>query len=421
MKISPLIIFSLAFLLTIAGCKKDSDHNLSTGPTPSGEGISGQVSGIWTRGKTYVVTGHLEIPAGTSLTIEEGVKVIMSDSVAAPEVIIKGNLYSLGTPDNPVVFTVPQEWKTDTHLFGNLWGGLIAAPTSEEIVLQHTILEYGGAATTEESPSVKAGLYKAVAGKHVPALYYGNVNGKFVVINSTIRNFYDDALYVEGGKTIIANSVFYAIGAPADDAINLKSGVIADVAFNLIYSPNTSGLKLSNEGERSPQLYVIGYNNTIVNGGWRRPTIKGGSIWLEQSVHADLYNNLLANDRFGIKRDKGNPEDSRSKFFNTFYYGYTQEAVDQFQPGDEIIAGTNDVIGKKAGDNDPQFVNYPLNTDLYNADFNTNWDFHLQPGSLALHKGKTDFTRHFSGGITVNGITYKSPEPADYIGAFGTK
>lgn len=419
MKISFFLICPVAFLLLTTGCKKDD--NPGNDPDPVEKGISGQVSGVWTTGKTYEVTGHLEIPEGKSLTIQEGVKVVMSDSVIAPEIIIKGNLYCLGTEANPVLFTVPDAWKTEDHLFGNLWGGMVSAPTSQEVLLQHTILEYGGTATTEESPSVKAGLYKATAGKHLPALYYGNVNGKFVVVNSTIRNFYDDALYVEGGKTIIANDVFYAIGAPADDAVNLKSGVLADVAFNLIYSPNTSGLKLSNEGERSPQLYVIGYNNTIINGGWRRPTIKGGSVWVENGVHADLYNNLLVNDRFGIKRDKGNPEDNRSRFYNTFYYGYTQQAVDQFQPGDEIIAGVDDIIGTHAGDNDPRFVNYPLSTDLYNADFNTSWDFHLQSSSPALNKGKTDFTRHFADGIVVNGVTYTSPAPAAYVGAYGTE
>ena len=78
---------------------------------------------------------------------------------------------------------------------------LYFAPTSDAVVLQNTILEYGGAATTEESPSVKGGLYKATAGKHIPAaIYYPNTKGKFVLINSTIRNFYDDAVYVEGGQ-----------------------------------------------------------------------------------------------------------------------------------------------------------------------------------------------------------------------------
>lgn len=413
-------IFSCSvWVLLLAGCKKDKNPIADPDPDPPTEGISGAVSGIWSKGKTYTVTGHIEIPEGKSLTVEEGVKIVMSDSVVAPEIIIRGNLYCLGTEANPVLFTVPDSWKTEAHLFGNLWGGMVSAPSSQEVLLQHTIMEYGGTATTEESPSVKAGLYKAKAGKHLPALYYGNVNGKFVVVNSTIRNFYDDALYVEGGKTIIANSVFYAIGAPADDAINLKSGVIADVAFNLMYSPNTSGLKLSNEGERSPQLYVIGYNNTIINGGWRRPSIKGGSIWVEKGVRADLYNNLLVNNRFGIKRDKGNPEDSRSKFYNTYYYGFNQIAVDQFQPSDEIITGVDDVIGTLAGENNPEFVNYPLDTDMFNADFNQNWNFHLQAGSPALDKGKTDFEPHFINGIELNGTIYRSPEPAAFSGAYG--
>ena len=199
-----IFIYSILFALLILGCEKENNKE-QTEP-PDSKGISGQVSGVWPKGKTYIIIGHLEIPAGKSLTIEEGVKVIMSDSTNETEVIIKGNLYCKGTATNPVIFTVPEAWKTESHLFGNLWGGLVSAPSSNEVLLQHTILEYGGAATTEESPSVKDGLYKAKAGKHLPAIYYGNVNGKFVIDNSIIRNFYDDAIYDEGGQTIISNN-----------------------------------------------------------------------------------------------------------------------------------------------------------------------------------------------------------------------
>ncbi|GAB3912462.1 hypothetical protein GCM10028803_55780 [Larkinella knui] len=405
-----------------AGCKSSNDDPAPVESKPVvQEAVSGQVSGVWTKGGTYKITGHLEIPAGKSLTIEEGVTVLMNDSVVKPEIVVRGNLYSLGTTQAPVKFTVPDAWKIAKNEFGQLWGGIIADKTTTELVLQNTVLEYGGAVTTEASPSVKAGLYKAAAGERVPVVYFPNVNGQFVVTNSTIRNFYEDGFYIEGGKVIIANSVFHTTGIANGDAINIKSGVQADVAFNLIYSPNTNGLKLSNSGDRTPQAYVIGYNNTIVNAGWRRPTTKGGSIWLEKTVHADLYNNLLANDRYGIKRDKGAPEDNRSKISNTFYYGFSADAVAQFQPSAEILAGTGDVISAKAGENDPKFVNYPLNTALTNATFNTSWDFHLQTGSPALGKGTTGFTRHFANGLTLNGITYKSPEPATYIGAFGTK
>ncbi len=404
----------------LTSCSKNSEDTQVT-PAPTETSVTGNVEGIWKKGNTYKVTGHLQVPEGKSLTIEEGVTVLMSDSIVKPEILIRGNLYSLGTAENPVKFTVPDAWKTSANLFGNLWGGLIAGPANTELVLKNTILEYGGAVTTEESPSVKAQLYKAAAGEHVPVLYTSNTASKVVVTNSIIRNFNEDGFYLEGGKVLIINNTFHTTGVSGGEAINIKSGVQAEIAFNLIYSPNTNALKLSNGGDKTPQAYVIAYNNTIVNAGWRRPTIKGGSIWLEKTVRVDVYNNLLVNDRFGIKRDKGAPEDTRSVIANNYYYGYTQTGVDQFQPSTEIVKGTNDILGTKAGDNDPKLVNYPLSTASLNAAYTTSWDFHLQAGSPALGKGKTDFTRLYKSGLSVNGVTYTSPEPASYIGAFGTK
>lgn len=421
MKFRNILWAGIFLALTAVGCQRDPISPDGGGLITDTTGISGNVSGVWSRGTTYKVTGHLEIPEGQSLTIQPGVKVIMCDSIIQPEFIIKGNLYCLGTASDPISITVPDGWKTSYHNYGNLWGGLVAANTSQDIVLQHVNLDYGGAATTEQSPSVKEGLYKAVGGEHLPALYYPNVKGTLIVMDCKFSHFYDDAIYVDGGRTIIAGNSLDAIGGPSDDGINLKSGVTADLAFNFIYSPNTSGLKFSNDGGRSPQLYVVCYNNTIINGGWRRPTIKGGSIWLEAGAHADLYNNLIVNDRFGIKRDKGNPEDSRSRFYHTFYYGYDQETVDNFQPSDEIIGGIDDVIGTKAGENDPGLVNYPLSTDRYNSVLDPAWDFHLRAGSPALGGGVANFTRNFADGIPVNGVIYTSPDPAGYIGAFGMK
>ncbi|GAB3560659.1 right-handed parallel beta-helix repeat-containing protein [Spirosoma fluminis] len=416
-------VITLAVLTAVilTGCKEESSTTTPVEQPVVKEAVAGDVSGVWKKGSTYKITGHLQIPTGQSLTIEEGVQIILSDSTVKPEIVVRGNLYSLGTAQNPVKFTVPDGWKTTKNEFGGLWGGLVAGPTSAEIVLQNTILEYGGAVTTETSPSVKAGLYKAAAGERLPALYYPNVNGQLVVQNSTVRNFYEDGFYLEGGKVIVSNNTFQTTGIANGDAVNIKSGVVADVAFNVIYSPNTNGLKLSNSGDRTPQAYVIGYNNTIVNAGWRRPTTKGGSIWLEKTVRADLFNNLLVNDRFGIKRDKGAPEDNRSKVSNNLYYGFTAEAVNQFQPSAEVLAGTSDIISKTAGDNDPKFVNYPLNMAMTNATVNTAWDFSLQASSPAIGKGTTTFTRNYANGLTINGTTYKSPEPATYIGAKGTK
>jgi hypothetical protein len=412
-------IFAGLMLSAIAftGCEK---ANIDVDTSSNDGSASGEVSGVWAKGSTQVIKGDLVIPEGKSLTIEEGVTVLM-DTLAKPEFIVKGNLYAMGTAENPVKFTVDEKYRTAAKKFGKMWGGILAAPTCAELVLDHVILEYGGATTSDASTSVKQGLYKAVSGENLPALWFSNAKGKLVVVNTIVRNFQEDCTYIEGGAIIFANNTFYTTGLTGGEAMNFKSGCLADVAYNLVYSTNTNALKLSNSGDRTPQAHIIAYNNTMINTGWRRPSAKGGSIWVENTVHADIYNNLFANTRFGIKRDTKSPEDPRSVISNNLYYGFDQTTVNQFQPTKEIVGGVNDVIGKNAGDNDPKFVNYPESTPVLNPDFNTSWDFHLLAGSPALNKGTTNFTRHHAAGITVNGVVYKSPDPATYIGAFGTK
>ncbi|MEA5258135.1 right-handed parallel beta-helix repeat-containing protein [Arcicella aquatica] len=416
MKNSKILVGAFLLATLFSACSKDENKT-----TPVVEqSVTGEVSGTWVKGSIIQVKTDIIIPAGKSLTIEEGVTVVM-DTTSKPEIIVNGNLYITGSTANPVKMTVPESARITKNKFGKLWGGILASKTCSELLLNNVIMEYGGAVTTESSTSVKQGLYKAVSGEFDPAIWFSNTAGKLVMQNSIVRFWHDDCTYLEGGSIIFSNNTFHTTGESGGEAINIKSGCVADVAYNLIYSTNTNALKLSNAGDRTPQAYVVAYNNTIVNTGWRRPTIKGGSIWLEASVRADLYNNLMANTRFGIKRDVKKPEDTRSVVSNSLYYGYTQEGVNQFQPSTEILTGKNDIISTKAGDNDPKFVNYPVSTDKSNADFTTTWDFHLATGSPALNKGITTFTRNYKDGITINGQTYKSPEPASYIGAFGTK
>lgn len=415
-----ILFYIAAMAAIISGCKKANiDVDLSEDTKGTG-GVHGEVFGIWSKGSTQRVTGDIIIPEGKTLVIEEGV-IVLLDTLTKPEIIVKGNFYSMGTAENPVKFTIEENLRTEGRKFGKQWGGILAAPTCAELLLDHTILEYGGATTTESSMSVKLGLYKASSGENLPALWYSNVNGKLVVTDCVFRNFNEDCTYIEGGKIIFSNNAFYTTGITGGEGINIKSGCIADVAYNLFYSTNTNALKLSNSGDRSPQAHVIAYNNTMLNTGWRRPTVKGGSIWLEATVFAELHNNLFANTRFGIKRDTKKPQDARSVISQNLYYGFDQATVDQFQPSKDVVGGTKDIIGTKAGENDPKFVNYPLNTTVNNADFNSSWDFRLQAGSPAIGAGTTAFTRNFAAGLEMNGYNYASPAPSSTIGAFPVK
>lgn len=413
--------------------------------------VSGNVEGTWAKYSVVNVAGQIKIAAGKSLTIEEGVEVIMSTggqdaNSTKIEWIVDGNLYIQGTASAPVRISVPAAERTAANAFKRLWGGIIGSATCAEILISNAIIEYTGAVTTATSPSVVAGLFKAGGGEGMVAFNTNNPSGKYVIQNTIFRNTGEDAIYVQGGSCIFTNNTFYAIGEAGGEAINVKAGCKVDAAYNVIYSANTNAFKLSNSGASSsrPQAQVYAYNNTIVNAGWRRDpnAPKGGSIWGEKGALINIYNNLVVNSMFrskapgwGVNATDG-PDLSSVMDYNFYAAGTQQSAVPQhvtngtvtgydgFKTGvKDAVYSAHDISGTSAGDKDPKFVSFPFSTDpLLSYAYNTAWDFHLQTGSPALTGAKTDFTPYFSStGVTVNGKAYKSPLPSAFFGAFGTK
>lgn len=409
--------------------------------------VSGNVEGTWPKYSVVNVSGQLNIPAGKSLTIEEGVEIIVADgaidaSGTKIEIIVDGNLYCKGTADAPILFSVNATKRTTANTFGRLWGGIIGSTTCGEILMKYTTVEYTGAITTLNSPSVTGGLFKPAGGEGMVAFNTNNPAGKYVIQNCTFRFTGEDAIYVQGGDCIFSNNIFYANGEAGGEAVNVKAGCKVDASFNVMYSPNTNALKLSSSGQDPTrhQALIKGYNNTIVNAGWRRDPDKpkGGSVWLETGCLVEIYNNLIVNSMFAVRKDSKNLPDDNSVIDYNLYASGTQQstvpqhitngtltAFDGFKTGvKDIVIGTHDKVGASAGANDPKFVNFPFATNplLSYDNFSASWDFHLQAGSPALTGAKTDFSPYFSTtGITIGGVTYKSPAPAAYFGAYGTK
>ena len=102
---------------------------------------------------TIYVSGDIIVPEGKSLVLEEGVTVIM-DPKSKPGVYCKGNLYRYGNCCESCKITGPVETRKPDS-WGQVWGGILATPTCTEMLLDHTIIELGGATTTEASTSVK--------------------------------------------------------------------------------------------------------------------------------------------------------------------------------------------------------------------------------------------------------------------------
>lgn len=425
MKKKLLGLILLVAIGVVTGCKKDKDDD------PVSKYPAGAI--VWPKDTVVTITDHYIVPVGKSLYIEEGVQVIM-DTTKRPEFIVLGNLYCYGTAEKPILFSVTPSLRTESNRFARLWGGIICGYDAKEVLLKNTIIEYTGAQTTEESASFQLQLFKTETGEGVPGFHFCNTDGKFVIDQCTFRNNGEDAIYITGGKSIIMRTKIYHTGFDGGDAINYKSDCLADLAYNIIYDVNTNAFKLSNSGLQFIQSHLFVYNNTVVNSGWRRPKVKGGSIWLEDNVRAELYNNLLYDVRHPVKHDVSKPEDSRSVITPNYWYASTQAGIDNYTAtaGGEL-QGANDKVSTTPGSLNPLFFNFTqqANVDIMCGitqsgnvpqSFNTSWDFGLKTGSPALTGGVTNFSPHFrTTGIVLDNKEYKSPAPSLFFGAYAQK
>ncbi len=454
MKAKSLLIASLAVVgMTFTACDEEPGN-------PGGtivENVAGEVSGVWEKNSVVKISGHITVPEGKTLVVEEGVKVIFSSngvgvSHTPIEFIVDGNLYTQGTKENPVLFSVDESERTESNAFAGLWGGIVATDKCAEMVIDNTIIEYTGGAVLKDSPSAVRGIYEA-GEDFDPQITTKNVNGKYVVTNSVLRYGASDAIYMMGGSGIIANNIFAGNGYDGGEAVNVKAGCKVDVAQNIMYSPNTNGLKLSSSGQNDDggraQALIRAYNNTIINAGWRRDGVKGGCIYVEKNALVSVFNNMLVNCKFKAMTPSweipNNPEEGYADAsvidYNFYvagspestldqdvadgttnsYFGYTLEN-EKYSPNVDL----HSLVSASAGDTntDPKFVNFPYNTnELTGYIYDENWDFHVAADSPALqgaYSGNDEKMQpYFGGGLTVNGKTYSSPAPQAWFGAFG--
>lgn len=445
-----LFIAMIGAAMSLASCSDNDEPEVPSSQTEITE-TEMKVSGTWKSGTEIKLDRHLVIPEGESLTIEPGVKVIVSTAGVGVnhtpvEIIVKGNLYVLGTEHQPVLFTVEESQRTAANTFAGLWGGIVATESCREMVIDHAVIEYTGGQVIEGSPSATAGIYTAGDDAY-PQITTTNINGKYVITNSTIRNGRSDGIYLMGGSAIIASNTFAANGYSGAEAVNIKAGVKADIAGNIMFSPNTNGLKLSSSGqsETRGQAVANAYNNTIINAGWRRDGEKGGCIYVEKNCLANVVNNLMVNCKFRtMTPNYKNPNASDAGFddksvidYNMYVSGtqkstivypeesnvaYAYEGYNYTHKSYNPAIDTHSVIATAENLVNPQFSNFDINAvGLTDYAYDSSWDFHLTAGSPALSGTSATLTPCFADGLVINGKSYQSPALKSHFGAFGTK
>lgn len=459
-----LMIFLSFGMLTFIACEKESNTPMDDDDDPivGDDGISGDMTEItFSPGETYEVTGDLIVPEGETVTIPAGVTLEFQEGMNGEAWFIDvfGSLYILGEEGNRVVLTASDELinSSKNQGIGQLWGGIIGTISTGDLVIQYADILHAGGAVREENAMAQpatGGGGELSAGDASYALYFvrpmdERQDGIFVLTHSKVAFTPDDAIRINGGKTLMTYNVFEVTGGTGGDAVNIKGGVSGDFAYNLFFNGATNGLKSADTGpgERG-RCQTDFYNNTFVKCGYRRAEPgRGAGLNYESNAFGRCYNNLNVNTRFGLRLVPGEDEpnvDQLSYGYN-WYYGAVQTVVDEFYPTSNTasvgmigndprtpIADT-DVAGGP-GENNPLFVNYdPTNftfsgnssiaTDPLRVDITPmgDADFRLSANSPALTGGFTNFPRVHNSYTTLDGtLTFTPPAPSSFFGAYGS-
>ncbi len=121
--------------------------------------VSGNQSGTWTLSHSpYQVTGDLTIPAGQSLYIEAGVRIIFQGYY---RIYVDGKIEANGSENNLIVFT-PANQNTG-------WGGIRLDDTADISLFHYCKFEYGKTSASGSYPDMHGG---AVVIKNADAQFY---------------------------------------------------------------------------------------------------------------------------------------------------------------------------------------------------------------------------------------------------------
>ncbi len=343
----------LSYLLTgfvamsFFACQKSSDLVSSTNtPPPAGAYIKsahlkGTLKGSLKQDSTYYLDGDMIVNPKDSFGISQGAKILATGNY---RIEIAGTLISNGTEAKPVTISV----KDPSTAYANLgdkgyWGGILVDSTAKYVSIKFTHINYTGGPDATGS---------AQASFDVEGSQSYDGGAKIIFEDNWMFGGIDDGVHLAGNITCsLKRNVMQRLGGPDGDLFNIKAGAHGDIAYNYIWSSSNSGIKLgTGKTVLTPQTKWNIYNNTIVNGNWRKVGELSSAILVDQFAAANIYNNVIVGCRNGInittKADVNN-----CKYSNNLLYMYDAK-VDSFtnmpyvtgsagiaQSSDKIAAG----------------------------------------------------------------------------------
>ena len=344
-----ILITAGILTLSLSSCKKESSSTADL-PPPAGSYITGShlkgtLKGSLKQDSIYYLDGDMVVNATDSFGVSPGAKIIATGNF---HIEIKGIFICNGTNAKPITFTTNDEAGAYAHLGqAGYWGGILVDSTSRYVSVTFTHINYTGG--PDASGSAQASF--DVEGKQ-----NYNIGTKIIFEDNWMFGGIDDAIHLAGNIICsVKRNVLQRLGSSDGDLINIKTGAHGDCAYNYIWSSANSGIKLNtSKTVPTPETKFNIYNNTIINGNWRKIGELSSAIYLDQNSAGTVYNNIIVGCRNGIHLAKNatGADMNNTKYGNNLIYMYFALASDStndatnnpYIPGSNGVAQASDKI-----------------------------------------------------------------------------
>lgn len=298
--------------------------------------VSGNVSGTWSNTNIYVVTGDINVPGNSALTIQPGTEVRFNGNYT---LTVNGILNAIGSPSSKIVFTS----NFSNPQAGN-WYGIIL--NSNQGLIKNCLIEYCliGIWVIQCSPPIEDNEIRRFGGSAIEL-----ENSSSVVRNNTIHDYFTNP---------------YGFGIAIDNCN-------ASIDCNTIYDGTGRGISV---GDASSVK-----NNNIYN---IKGTTRGYGIDPYYICTSRIENNIIHDCNIGITTGENispgpDPTIVNNTIYNNVYAGIQLRGI--FGHGriiNNVIVGNKEgIVQANYGTCVPYLVTHNLVWNNFNGIYDYNYDY----------------------------------------------